>query len=1225
MTCLNPFTTFFSFRRVALFLVLMSNGLCSVNVHAEDIKVLLTGNTADLKNPSQLFEIMEQYASVNTGPLLWVVNGDVFPDGFSDDQILTWKADAIVLLERFPQLQLLINQGDRDWNDSGKKGWKRIQTIEKLLKQSTHPRFHLYLEHGCPGPWTFSLPTLEVVIINSQWWNHPYEKPIPSSDVCPIADTDIFIEELEGMLDELSHKNVMVLSHFPLESLGNYGGHFPASSYLFPPLIGNAVVAFRQNIGTSRDIGNPQFDAFRHQLNNVLQDYSSVIFASGHERNQSILKVAQNFYINSGALAGGDYVASGSYASMASPHAGFMEITYQNNGAVRYQHFLVKENQLAKDQSGVLMASVCEEASTIPTNTLYQPCVDLVLPSAKMEVSNPGSTTVAGGPEYASSRFKQMWLGKHYRYSWTVPVRVPYLNMDTTFRGLVINGKGGGRQTTSLKLSGGNGKEYVFRSVDKDPFRALSYELRGTIVSSVLKDQTTTQQPYGALAVSYLMDKITLLHATPELYVLPKDDKLGSFKESYGNLFGMLEERPTDKIDKDNIFGGAKDIEKSFKMFDKLYRDHDNRIETKEFARARIFDLWIGDWSKHEDNWKWAGYKEEGGEVFRPIPRDRDHAFSRWDGIIPWLADREWGMPNGENFDDHIVGLRSLMWQARHLDRFAASALTKADWIKAAHEIQAAITSEDIEVAVKRMPAEIYEHDGKEIERKLNARIHDLPKYAEQYYRLLAKEVDIIGSNKEEYFRVMRNPDGSVSVTIYDLDKKNQPVLEKIYYQRTFNPDETKEIRLYGLLDDDVFVIDGAAEHSILVRIISGAGDDSVMDHSKVKKGGKKTLIYEKDAAAKIDVGSEAKEVKPKDVRLYDYNRKAFAYNTYLPIALITYNPFTGVALHGGVTFTQHRFSKPDFSSKQIIRASVSAQGNYELKYGNQFRQLAGKWDAISEIVVSRPLNYNFFFGVGNNTEKDTSKPKNFYRTQYNSVSVSAGLLRQFWKRSQVVLTANYEADEGIKRQGSYLSEHPDVFGVEQINLLFAKGILDLDFRDRAALPERGFRVLLTQQAGHVSSSEDKIASISEMEMEQYLSTYHKNPLTLGVKLGAGVTKGQLPFYKLFSLGQLNDLEGFKRNRFTGESKAFLNTELRWQLTQIKNTFLPLKMGIRGFYDVGRVWADSDNSAAEYWHHGYGGGIYVTPFKEQFAFNISAGSSKEESLLLMISIGSFFR
>ena len=34
-------------------------------------------------------------------------------------------------------------------------------------------------------------------------------------------------------------------------------------------------------------------------------------------------------------------------------------------------------------------------------------------------------------------------------------------------------------------------------------------------------------------------------------------------------------------------------------------------VTKPEFVRARVFDLWIGDWSKHEDNWKWAGYKDQ--------------------------------------------------------------------------------------------------------------------------------------------------------------------------------------------------------------------------------------------------------------------------------------------------------------------------------------------------------------------------------------------------------------------------------------------------------------------------------------------------------------------------------------------------------------------------------------------------------------------------------------
>ncbi|WP_229212549.1 BamA/TamA family outer membrane protein [Dyadobacter soli] len=1200
--------------------------LAMFDASAADFKVILTGNTADFENAADIFPVIESYLATKPGPVLWVFNGDAFPEPMTIDQVTDWKRKANALLDRNPELHMLLNQGDREWLGSGKDGWQRVMAFEKALDHEKHARFQVFLGHGCPGPWTVSFPMLEVVVINSQWWNHPHDKPRPSSDACTIADTDNFVEELEGILDETTDKNVLLLSHFPVESLGNYGGRFSAASYFSPPLVGNALVGFRQNVGTSRDISNTNLGPFRYKLNGVLQDYGSVILASAHERNQSIMRRGNNFFINSGGIAGGAFIAHGSKAALTSSSAGFVEINYTSNGKISYQHWLVNGNQVSKKEEGQLFQSACENAGKGITNTLFQPCNPVIKPSDKMDTPRTEPTTVAAGSEYASKRFKEKWFGKHYRDSWTVPVKAPYLDMDTTFGGLVIAGKGGGRQTTSLKLIAGNGKEYVFRSVDKDPFRALAYELRGTVVSQVLKDQTSTQQPYGAMTVAPLLDKIGILHASPELFVLPKDNKLGAFKEQYGNLFGMLEERPTDKIGKAKVFAGAKDIEKSFKLFNKLYHDHDNRVDQREFARARMFDLWIGDWSKHEDNWKWAGYKTADGEVYRPIPRDRDHAFSRWDGIIPWLADREWGMPNGENFAERIHGLRSLMWQARHLDRFVGSELSKADWVNAAKEIQEAIKMQDITAAVHNMPAAIYDKDGREIERKLKARIGDLQKYAAEYYALLAKEVDVVGSNKAEYFKVMREANGQVRVNVYNVSKQNrQADTAKIYYQRVFDPSETREIRLNGLGGDDVFDVQGKSEQSILVRIISGGGDDYISDQSEVRKGGKQTLIYEKDPNPHHELGSEAREVKPTDERYYEYDRNAFKYNTYLPVALLNYNPFTGFAVHGGITFTRQRFGKPDFASKHSLGASVSVKGNYEFSYSNQFRQLWGKWDGISQVSLSRPLNYNFFFGVGNNTPKNNDLPSNYYRTQYNSFAVSAGLLRQFWKQSKIEIGASYELAEGIQRNNSYLADHPEIFGNEQLHLIFAKGILNLDFRDRAALPERGFRVQVTQQAGHVSQSKNDLASISELEIEQYLSTHRKNPLTLGLRLGGGIAKGQLPFYKLFSLGQLNDLRGFKRNRFTGESKGFLNTELRWQLTETRNTFVPLKMGVRAFYDVGRVWAKNDPGSADYWHQGYGGGFYITPFREQFAFNISAGTSKEESLLLMISIGSFFR
>jgi hypothetical protein len=52
------------------------------------------------------------------------------------------------------------------------------------------PHYNSFISHLPP------IKPLDVVIINSQWWNHPHEKPIPSSDVCSIAGTDNFNDRI---------------------------------------------------------------------------------------------------------------------------------------------------------------------------------------------------------------------------------------------------------------------------------------------------------------------------------------------------------------------------------------------------------------------------------------------------------------------------------------------------------------------------------------------------------------------------------------------------------------------------------------------------------------------------------------------------------------------------------------------------------------------------------------------------------------------------------------------------------------------------------------------------------------------------------------------------------------------------------------------------------------------------------------------------------------------
>lgn len=493
---------------------------------------------------------------------------------------------------------------------------------------------------------------------------------------------------------------------------------------------------------------------------------------------------------------------------------------------------------------------------------------------------------IAAGPEYKASAWKRLWFGDHYRNSWLQPVETHYLNLDTTFGGLTIYKKGGGRQTTSLKFRSADGTVYTFRSVDKDPAKSLSYDLQNTIAVDVIRDQTSSQQPYGAMAVAPLLERINILHATPTLYRLPDDPKLGPFRPKYGNLLGMLEENPGKENNAGELFANADEIDKSADMYQQFYKHQTTRLQLDEFVRARLFDMLIGDWSKHEDNWKWAAFDKGDTRVYRPIPRDRDHAFSRQDGIINWIADRPFGIPTIQNFGYNFHGIKSLTYQARHMDRFLLGEASKPMFLEQARYIQDHISDEDIEAAVHNMPPEIYELSGKTIAAKLKNRVRHLDEAAETYYSLLAKEVDVIGSNDEDYFLVTYLEKGDVEVQMFDV--KNNKKGNTLLFDRTFHPSETREVRLWALGDDDQFDFQGG-NSPIKVRAFGGPGGDLFQDHAQAA-----SLLYDKGDGTEYQVKGRAKIVHHWNKDLYEYQRNRFAYDHSSPILALAYSSALG-------------------------------------------------------------------------------------------------------------------------------------------------------------------------------------------------------------------------------------------------------------------------------------------------------------------------------------------
>src|SRR6185436_1497598 len=90
------------------------------------------------------------------------------------------------------------------------------------------------------------------------------------------------------------------------------------------------------------------------------------------------------------------------------------------------------------------------------------------------------SVTVVPGTIYRVGAVGRFIYGDHYRDLWTTPLTVPVLSLDDYGGGLRPFVRGGSHQTKSLRLNGADGREYVFRSIDKDPSPSLPPELRGT-------------------------------------------------------------------------------------------------------------------------------------------------------------------------------------------------------------------------------------------------------------------------------------------------------------------------------------------------------------------------------------------------------------------------------------------------------------------------------------------------------------------------------------------------------------------------------------------------------------------------------------------------------------------------------------------------------------------------------------------------------------------------
>ena len=458
----------------------------------------------------------------------------------------------------------------------------------------------------------------------------------------------------------------------------------------------------------------------------------------------------------------------------------------------------------------------------------------LVATPAGSAAQGPGDTvTVVAGPGYRAGALHRWLFGTGYRDLWTTPIRVPVLDLRRFAGGLTATEKGGRRQTVSLRFAGVDGKEYVFRSVDKDPRPALPEELRETFIAALMQDKISSQHPTGSLAVAPLLDAVGVLHVTPELYWMPDDPALGEFRAEFAGMLGLLEERPNTPDSTSPAQGPgqgrplarprgdqarleeATAIESSDDLYERLGVEPPYRVDEHALLTARLMDVFVGDWDRHPNNYRWARLDGQ----WKAVPVDRDMAFSRFDGLL--MPPGRWALAELTDFGPEYPRLRYAIKVGMERDRLLLAGVSRSEWDSVAAWLHSRLTDSVIAEAVARLPKEYQAMDGARMREALRSRRAGLPAIASRFYSHLASHVDVLATDSADDVAVERHQDGSTTVRLATGGTE--------YFRRRFVREETREVRIYLGAGDDRVAVEGEGEvRWPRVRIIRGDGTDEI-------------------------------------------------------------------------------------------------------------------------------------------------------------------------------------------------------------------------------------------------------------------------------------------------------------------------------------------------------------------------------------------------------------
>ncbi|HET7001447.1 MAG TPA: hypothetical protein VFI33_09065, partial [Puia sp.] len=518
---------------------------------------------------------------------------------------------------------------------------------------------------------------------------------------------------------------------------------------------------------------------------------------------------------------------------------------------------------------------------TCPATLLYaQDSIRIAIPDSKNDFYLPDSSEGRAHPGFDNvSKLHRTFFGENYRKEWNAETRLPVIRLSTFQGGLKVKKQGGGNQTHTLRMEDKNGQEWVVRSVEKYPETILPAYLKKTFVKDIVVDAMSAQHPYSALVVPPIAHAVGVPHAVPVIGIIAPDSVLGSYSKEFAGTICLVEEREP----------GGKSVN-YFDLMASLNADNDNSFDSTAFLKARILDVFIGDWDRHRDQWRFMPQDQEKGVKYTAIPRDRDQVFYINQGVFPYFESRPYVQPFFEGFNPKIRSVGTLLFTSTLLNARFLNQCTYDEWMKITNDFVAAVTDSVLEYAISQLPASSYKLRHEELLRILKSRRADLPRAMSEYYYFLNKSVFIQTSDKGELFEIKDTLNGAMQVDIYKLSK--QAKVRQPLFSKTFFPAHTKEIRFFTGGGDDSVIINNQ-ETPIRLRF---SGYDGKKRYNMIASD-KKVPVYERKYNTQFFGDTTRFKKHLSNDSSNTVIRPGNLFNAFTPFIDVGYNPDDGILL----------------------------------------------------------------------------------------------------------------------------------------------------------------------------------------------------------------------------------------------------------------------------------------------------------------------------------------